>query len=38
MKRSFVIDGRRIFDESVRGAVDIYRGIGRGAERPLLQE
>jgi UDPglucose 6-dehydrogenase len=38
MKRSFVIDGRRVFDESVRGAVDIYRGIGRGAERPLLQE
>jgi UDPglucose 6-dehydrogenase len=38
MKRSFVIDGRKVFDESVRGAVDIYRGIGLGAKRPFLQE
>ncbi len=34
MKRSFVIDGRRIFDESVQGALDLYRGIGLGAKRP----
>ena len=33
MKKSFVIDGRRVFDESIRRSVDIYRGIGLGAER-----
>ena len=38
MKRSFVIDGRRVFDESVRGSVDVYRGIGLGAKKPLLQD
>jgi len=36
MKRSFVIDGRRIFDESLRGSVDTYRGIGLGARRPAV--
>ncbi len=34
MKRSFIIDGRRVFDESVRNAVAVYRGIGLGAQRP----
>jgi UDPglucose 6-dehydrogenase len=33
MKRSFVIDGRRVFDESIRESVDIYRAIGLGAKR-----
>jgi UDPglucose 6-dehydrogenase len=33
MKRSFVIDGRRVFDQSVRGSVALYRGIGLGASR-----
>jgi UDPglucose 6-dehydrogenase len=32
MKRSFIIDGRRIFDESIRTSVDLYRGIGLGAK------
>jgi UDPglucose 6-dehydrogenase len=33
MKRSFVIDGRRVFDQSIRGSVALYRGIGLGASR-----
>jgi len=33
MKRSFIIDGRRVFDPSIRGSVDLYRGIGLGAGR-----
>ena len=34
MKRSFIIDGRRVFDPSLREAVDVYRGIGLGATGP----
>ncbi len=30
MKRSIVIDGRRIFDDSFRSEVAVYRGIGLG--------
>ncbi len=33
MKRSFVIDGRRIFDQGLRDSVDTYRGIGLGARK-----
>jgi UDPglucose 6-dehydrogenase len=33
MKRSFVIDGRRVFDQSIGGSVALYRGIGLGARR-----
>jgi len=32
MKRSVVIDGRRIYDESLRTQVASYRGIGLGSE------
>jgi UDPglucose 6-dehydrogenase len=34
MKRSFIIDGRRVFDDGMRQAVDLYRGIGLGVTRP----
>jgi UDPglucose 6-dehydrogenase len=34
MKRSFLIDGRRIFDQDLRSAVALYRGIGLGAKKP----
>jgi UDPglucose 6-dehydrogenase len=33
MKRSFVIDGRRVFDPSIRKSVALYRAIGLGARR-----
>jgi UDPglucose 6-dehydrogenase len=33
MKRSFVIDGRRVFDPAIRESVSVYRAIGLGGRR-----
>jgi len=38
MKRSVVIDGRRIYDETFRQKVAAYRGIGLGSENAYASE
>jgi hypothetical protein len=32
MKRSVIVDGRRIYNTEMQNSVDVYRGIGLGSQ------